>query len=419
MPHETASERLRKFNRWAFTLDLSEDEARAATARRSAQVEALSRCGVGVSAGGSKLHYRDLSPGCQSCAEGTWSCLFINALCTADCYFCPQPRDATTESTSAAEGLEVEDAGRYVHYLEQFGFRGVGFSGGEPLLALDTLAQLIRRIKRHFGDAMYVWMYTNGDLLDAASATRLTDAGLDEIRFNLSASGYDMDRVERACRVMRTVTVEIPAIPEDGERVKHCLREMHAMGVRHLNLHQLSATRDNHEALAARGYAFVPSFLHEPVVLESEPTALDLVQYAADHHLQTGVHYCSRIYKVRYQGLAGRTRAARHAVSEGERVTAAGYIATESDNVLRYHEAELVGRTSLGESAVEDVRALPSDPDGEWLVVRRCVVEVDARDTVARAQLGRFERLDTGLPEILSSKTLWERQLALARRLAG
>lgn len=417
LPGDTESERLKKFNRWTFTLDLSEDEARAATTRRAERIEALARRGVDVACGGSKLHYGELSPGCRSCGDGTWSCMFINALCSANCFFCPQNRDATEESPSAAEGIGFDDPDGYIRYLERFGFRGVGFSGGEPLLALDKLLLLIRRIKQHFGDAMYVWMYTNGDLLDSTAATSLEYAGLDEIRFNISASGYDLDRVELACRLMRAVTVEIPAIPEDGDHVKDCLREMHAMGVRYANLHQLGATKHNHESLAARGYSFVGSFLHDPVVLESELTALELLQYAADHGLRTGVNYCSKIYKVRYQGLAHRRRAARHAVDEGERITEAGYIARESGTVLRYDEAEVIGRATRAERSVEDVRRLPFGPDGDWLVARCRVAEVNVRDSVARGQLSRFERLDTGFPEILSSKTLWERQLTLARRL--
>ncbi|HPS94125.1 MAG TPA: radical SAM protein, partial [Deltaproteobacteria bacterium] len=36
-----------------------------------------------------KLFTGGISPGCRLCGEGAWSCLFINNLCNAHCFFCP------------------------------------------------------------------------------------------------------------------------------------------------------------------------------------------------------------------------------------------------------------------------------------------------------------------------------------------
>ena len=42
---------------------------------------------------GSKADVNNLSPGCRHCGQGDWSCLFINGLCNASCFYCPAPQD--------------------------------------------------------------------------------------------------------------------------------------------------------------------------------------------------------------------------------------------------------------------------------------------------------------------------------------
>ena len=97
-------------------------------------------------------------------------------------------------------------------------------------------------------------MYTNGDLIDTTRLHDLQKAGCDEIRFNLSAPNYDLGPVELACRMIETVAVEIPAIPEDYETVRKLLPDIQKIEVRHLNLHQISAWEHNYRELARRGY---------------------------------------------------------------------------------------------------------------------------------------------------------------------
>jgi len=36
---------------------------------------------------GTKLYTHSLSPGCSLCGNGGWSCLFINGICNAKCFY--------------------------------------------------------------------------------------------------------------------------------------------------------------------------------------------------------------------------------------------------------------------------------------------------------------------------------------------
>jgi hypothetical protein len=69
-------------------LNFADSEAlRSAAARRHELLESLSGR-VEIGCRGSKLDMRQLSPGCRLCAEGVWSCLFINGRCNARCFYC-------------------------------------------------------------------------------------------------------------------------------------------------------------------------------------------------------------------------------------------------------------------------------------------------------------------------------------------
>ncbi|MBG0778691.1 MAG: radical SAM protein, partial [Desulfotignum balticum] len=37
---------------------------------------------------GTKLTTHGISPGCRFCGQGEWSCLFINGVCNARCFYC-------------------------------------------------------------------------------------------------------------------------------------------------------------------------------------------------------------------------------------------------------------------------------------------------------------------------------------------
>jgi len=99
---------------------------------------------------------------------------------------------------------------------------------------------------------------------------------------------------------------------------------MQAIGVAHLNLHQLHASQYCYKQFAARGY----TFLHQPemAILESEMTALRLVKYALDHHLGLPINYCSLIYKHRLQKKGYRTRYQDFTIEGYEGATESGFI---------------------------------------------------------------------------------------------
>ena len=205
-------------------------------------------------AGGTKPHIGQLSPGCQKCVDGDWSCLFINASCNASCFYCPTAQDRV--EIPATNHLSFRHPAAYASYLKQLEFKGVSISGGEPLLTLNRTLAFLRASREAIGTNGHLWMYTNGMLLTREIAGQLADAGLDEIRFDIGATSYKCHNISMAKGIIPVISIEIPAVPEALVTLKQLLPELPELGVQHLNLHQIRLTKHNFKYLNEKNYTF-------------------------------------------------------------------------------------------------------------------------------------------------------------------
>ncbi len=287
---------------------------------------------------GTKLDCNGLSPGCRCCGDGGWSCLFINGRCNGRCFYCPTPQD--DDGPPVTNGLFFTSPEEYAAYVAALGFSGVSISGGEPLLTPDLTLGYLTAVRKRCGDDLHLWLYTNGTMLTPDLCRRLRDAGLNEIRLDLGAVRYNLKKLRLAVGCIPTVSVEIPAVPEDEQLLRAKMVEMAEEGVNHLNLHQMRLTPHNFGPLTERGY----TFLHgdKVTVLESELSALRLVLFGLEERIPLPVNYCSFIYKRCFQHAAARRRAALNIRRAGEVVTESGYLRTCSGTGVRYWEAALL-----------------------------------------------------------------------------
>lgn len=336
-----------------------------------------------------KVDSRRLSPGCLTCAQGGWSCLFINGRCNASCFYCPTSQDETDGPIS--NGIPFATPEDYAEYVALFGFTGASISGGEPLLTLDRTLAYIAAVRRRCGNAVHLWMYTNGVLLTRDIASALADAGLNEIRFDIGATGYNLTKLRLAVGVISTVTVEIPTVPEEEELLREKLVEMAAAGVQHLNLHQMRLTPYNLRHLAGRAYTFVHG--EKVTVLESELTALRLVRYGIEQRIDLPINYCSFPYKRRFQHAAARRRGIPYIQGEHDTVTDVGYMRSLSSGHVQYFEA-----VTLPDGSNRQSQFYMSLPSGRRIVVEKR--PVSPLIPVATAFFSGFSSL-TAIPESL------------------
>ncbi len=296
-----------------------------------------------------KPYHNGISPGCRLCGQGRWSCLFITNKCNANCFYCPAPQ--LKDETPATQSLTFDTAESYAGYINRLGFKGVSFSGGEPLLFFERTLHYLKTVRQLCSPGLYIWMYTNGILASEEKFRLLAEAGLDEIRFDIGATGYRLDKVKMAKGIIPNVTIEIPAVPEKKQKLKQLLPEMIEAGVTNLNLHQLRLTKHNAPKLLKQNYTFIAA--EQPVVLGSELAALEIVDYARNNNFKLGINYCSFYFKNRYQPAGFRKILAEAVATPGQVITEKGFIREYNDNSIGYKALVITEKEVPGNNAVK------------------------------------------------------------------
>ncbi len=281
---------------------------------------------------GTKPYYKQISDGCKLCGLGQWSCLFITGKCNASCFYCPAPQQEDHVPTT--QNLTFENAAAYVEYINHFGFKGVSFSGGEPLLKFERTLEYLKQVRKKCKPETYIWMYTNGILGDTQKFRKLAAAGINEVRFDIGATAFRLDKIAAAKGIIPVITIEIPAVPEELEKLKKLLPEMVKAGVSNLNLHQLRLTPHNVKQLSKHNYTYIHA--EQPIVLESELAALELISFAREHSIDIGINYCSFHFKNRFQKAGFRNRVASTLSLPNDVITANGYIRQWLDETIGY-----------------------------------------------------------------------------------
>lgn len=269
-----------------------------------------------------------LSKGCQLCGEGNWSCLFITGKCNANCFYCPTSQNI--DGIPSTQRTSFDNVDDYIQYLEYFNFKGASLSGGEPLIVFDRTLDYVKNIKKYFGDKMYLWIYTNGILGSKEMYKQLANAGLDEIRFDIGASNYDLKYIKLVKDSIPNISVEIPAVPEDLEQIKQILPELIEIGVTNLNLHQLRLTNYNAPKLLQKNYTYLHG--EQATILESELTALKIIEFVADNNLKIGVNYCAFHFKNRFQKAGFRKKIASKFIKPNLQLTDNGFLRSITSN---------------------------------------------------------------------------------------
>ncbi len=214
---------------------------------------------------------KELSKGCQACKSAGWICIYLSYICNRSCHFCPQ--DRSKETNNSFSGW---DPWGDVPLIEVFKERiariiddvkGVSFSGGEPLMQLKKVPTSNRRGPMSSAGILkwldiingirwkrkpYLWIYTGGHLVNERNIGSLAAGGINEIRFNLAASNYSDDilkKMELARKRIDYLSVEVPVLSWQLDKLIGSLKTLSDIGVDYLNLHELCVTPFNRHYL--------------------------------------------------------------------------------------------------------------------------------------------------------------------------
>lgn len=266
--------------------------------------ERLSGLGIRKGASGKKLYYGSLSPACIDCRTGERSkTVFHTLACNRDCFFCANKNQAeytyfTNNVNDAVKELERS--------APASGYTSIALTGGEPLMLPEKALSFFTFATEKYPEA-HKRLYTNGDLLTEELATRLAEAGLNEIRISVKADQkeYPADTLEKlsiAKRHIPYVMVEMPVIPGSVATMKALLLELEQRGIDGINILEFLYPWTNEGDYIAQGhkvkkrpYHVLYSYTYAGglPIAGSEEACLELLVFAAERQLTLNVHYCS------------------------------------------------------------------------------------------------------------------------------
>jgi len=247
-----------------------------------------------------------LSPGCRSCKDGRWICVFPSYRCNADCAFCPQSRQEKKPDREAVDRFRLEEFLRQLDAKAEV-LTGVSISGGELFLNWDAAARIVRHVGENHPH-LYTWAYTNGLAATRDKLRELRELGLEEIRFNLVASGFHpkvLRQVEHAVRIFPWVSVEVPSCESTYHHLvtKQVLPRLAEMGVKQLNLAEVFIPENSSNAATTYDsgkhllYTFTSRGGDIISPVESRLRTYDIFEYAAREGIGIRIHDCSNEVK--------------------------------------------------------------------------------------------------------------------------
>ncbi len=256
--------------------------------------------------------------GCKSCVEGAKMVLFITGLCPRRCFYCPVSEQKFGKDDVYADEWKLSKNPQQAEQelLEECRLieaKGAGITGGDPLATLAKTTHYIQVLKKQFGPAFHIHLYTSMNLVTQKTLEQLHDAGLDEIRFHPDLEDHQLwNRLLLTQHFQGHVGIEIPAIPT-LEKETHALLDYVAQNcswIRFVNLNELefSDTEATHYTLGRKG--FVPKDAYSYGVKGSAEMAVRMMLYSRKKQFPFSVYFCTSKLK---DGVQLRNRLKRRA----------------------------------------------------------------------------------------------------------
>ncbi|MBR9676330.1 radical SAM protein [Candidatus Woesearchaeota archaeon] len=244
-----------------------------------------------------------VSKACKQCAKGKKSVFFITGLCPRRCNYCPLSDDKKNSDVTFINEWETRNEREVIKEIKLCKSRGVGITGGDPLVSFARTTKFIKLLKKTFGRRFHVHLYTTLSLIDDEKLTKLFNAGLDEIRFHPDLNKErEWEKIGIASKYKWKVTLEIPAIPKKYSQIKKLI-ETTAEWIDYLNINELELA-DNSFSTLGRDYEAKNELSY--AVKGSQNTAYHIMRHAAKLGVKN-IHYCTATLKDKYQ-LANRIK---------------------------------------------------------------------------------------------------------------
>ena len=235
--------------------------------------------------------------GCRSCLLGTGlSAVRKTNRCNAACPFC-YDYGMLDQIEPIGEDLWEIGGGRYreedlpLLFALQKKPTGVSYVYLEPFMEIEKYYGIIRRF-HHAG--IHQHMYTNGLNASEENLAALGEAGLDELRFNLGASGASdqvISMMSAAKKYIPRVGIETPMTRTFFKALMEKKEKILATGIDFMNCAELHLNDNNLANYADEPLYFCRMGYLSPII--SRDLTLQVMKTAAEETWPIVVHDCS------------------------------------------------------------------------------------------------------------------------------
>lgn len=227
--------------------------------------------------------------GCKLCIKGKKSVIFVTGICNINCYYCPVSNEKKDNDISYVNERKIEKTEDILEELNACSSKGIGLTGGDPLLRLNRCleyAQLVKdNDKKH-----HIHLYTGSTNKVEKSLEKL-EGYVDELRFHVKDE-IELKRLENVLDMDFDFGIEIPAIPGDFERISKIIESASSCGFLFINLNEFEYTETNWNSLSDKGFAFDSD---TSKIRGSKELSIKLLENFED--LPISIHFCPSVLK--------------------------------------------------------------------------------------------------------------------------
>ena len=233
-----------------------------------------------------------ISEGCEQCAKGGKMVLFVYGYCDQrDCFYCPLGENRKNVTQVYANERPVEEDADVLEEAHRMDALGTSITGGEPQEALDRTCRYLSLLKEEFGEDHHTPLYT-GITGGRENMRRLSEAGLDEIRFHPPLEewgdlhGTEWEDILYVAREEGlTPAFEIPGIRAEEEFVEF----VEEGAADFCNVNEFEMSHGNYRRMQERGFELAEDHMSAVEGSKSE----DVREMAAHEK----VYFCTSVFK--------------------------------------------------------------------------------------------------------------------------
>jgi len=189
--------------------------------------------------------------GCKYCIRGEKLVLFVTGKCATKCLYCPLSELRKDSSQTWANERECRTVGEVIDEAYESNSKGVGITGGDPLVVLSKTLKYAKALKKEFGKNFHIHIYLSTKLVSEKNLKQLSKV-VDEVRFHpvylldIKKQKEDVKKIKLASKFFKrkNIGIEVPLFPDKKKEIFSFIKKVERL-VSFVNLNELEIGDSN------------------------------------------------------------------------------------------------------------------------------------------------------------------------------